>query len=98
MFSNVSICGLVIAYLEKKNNLEILPCLSHFSEVLEIILLIKYILQGNVCNRLLELNAAIVRGLTCCKILARHWASRKIRSTEFPHGGGGVNHIQQVAY
>ena len=54
-------------------------------------------LLGNVCNRLLHLNAAIVRGLTCCKILARHWASRKIRSTKFPLGGE-VNHIQPVAY
>ena len=31
--------------------------------------------------------AAIVRGLTCCKILARHWALRKIWSTKFPWGG-----------
>ena len=52
---------------------------------------------GNVCNRLLQLNAAIVRGLTCCKILARHWALRKIWSTKFPLGGE-VNHIQPVAY
>ena len=44
--------------------------------------------MGNVYNRPLQLNAARVRGLTCCKILARHWALRKIRSTKFPLGGG----------
>ena len=55
--------------------------------------------MGNVYNRPLQLSAAIVRGLTCCKILARHWALRKIRSTKFPLGGGGeVNHIQPVVY
>ena len=46
---------------------------------------------------LLQLNAAIVRGLTCCKIVARHWALRKIWSIKFPLGGE-VNHIQPVAY
>ena len=35
---------------------------------------------------LLQPNAAIVRGLTCCKILARHWTSRKILSTKFRLG------------
>ena len=35
MFSNVIICGQVIAYLENITNLEILPYLLHFSEVLK---------------------------------------------------------------
>ena len=76
MFLKVSVCGSVIAYLDYITNLEILPYLLHFSEVLKTILIIKYFV-GYVCNRLLQLNAAIVRELTCCKILARHWASRK---------------------
>ena len=42
MFSNVIICGSVIAYLENLTNLEILPYLLHFSEVLKRILIIKY--------------------------------------------------------
>ena len=86
-------------YLENITNLEILPYLLHFSEVLKRILIIKYF-EVNVCNRLLQLNAAIVRRITSCKILARHWASRKIWSTKFPlgGGGGGVNHTQPVAY
>ena len=45
-------------------------------------------MEGNICNRLSQLNTAIVRGLTCCKTLARHWASRKIWSRKFPPGGG----------
>ena len=45
-------------------------------------------LWGNVCNRLLQVNAAIARGLTCCKILARHRTLRKIWSTKFPLGRG----------
>ena len=40
MFSMVYICSLVIAYLEYITNLEILPYLLHFSEVLKIIMLI----------------------------------------------------------
>ena len=39
---NVIICGPVIAYLENITNLEILPYLLHFSEVLKRILIIKY--------------------------------------------------------
>ena len=35
-------CGPVIAYLENITNLEILPYLLHFSEVLKRILIIKY--------------------------------------------------------
>ena len=35
VFSNVNICGPVTAYLENINNLEILPYLLHFSEVLK---------------------------------------------------------------
>ena len=42
LFSNVIICGPVIAYLENITNLEILPYLLHFSEVLKRILIIKY--------------------------------------------------------
>ena len=42
LFSNVNVCGPVIAYLENITNLEILPYLLHFSEVLKRILLIKY--------------------------------------------------------
>ena len=38
MFSNVIICGPVIAYLEIITNLEILPYLLHFSELLKRIL------------------------------------------------------------
>ena len=41
-FLNVIICGPVIAYLENITNLEILPYLLHFSEVLKRILIIKY--------------------------------------------------------
>ena len=41
-FLNVIICGPVIAYLENITNLEILPYLFHFSEVLKRILIIKY--------------------------------------------------------
>ena len=44
---------------------------------------------GNICNGLLLGNASIARGLTCCKKLARHEASRKSWSTKFPLGGGG---------
>ena len=40
--SNVNICGPVIAYLENITNLEILPYLLHFSEVLKRKLFIKY--------------------------------------------------------
>ena len=40
--SNVIICGTVIAYLGNITNLEILPYLLHFSEVLKRILIIKY--------------------------------------------------------
>ena len=43
---------------------------------------------GNICNGLLLGNASIARGLTCCKKLARHEASRKSWSTKFPLGGG----------
>ena len=32
---------------------------------------------GNICTGLLLGNASIARGLTCCKKLARHVASRK---------------------
>ena len=42
LFSNVNICGPVIAYLENITNLEILPYLLHFSEDLKRILIIKY--------------------------------------------------------
>ena len=91
----VDICGQVIANLENIINLEILPYLLHFSEVLKRMFIIKH-LWGNLCNRLLQLNAAIVRGLTCCKIIARHLALRKIWSTKFHLGE--VNHIQPVAY
>ena len=42
LFSTVYICGPVIAYLEDITNLEILPYLLHFSEVLKRILIIKY--------------------------------------------------------
>ena len=38
-----------------------------------------------------QLNAAIVRGLTCCKILARHWALRKCG---LQNSLGEVNHIR----
>ena len=44
---------------------------------------------GNICNGLLLGNASIARGLTCCKKLARHEASRKSWSTKFPPGGSG---------
>ena len=43
---------------------------------------------GNICNGMLLGNASIARGLTCCKKLARHEASRKSLSTKFPLGGG----------
>ena len=52
---------------------------------------------GNICNGLLLGNASIARGLTCCKKLARHEASRKSWSTKFPLGGE-VNHIWPLAY
>ena len=38
----VYICGPVIAYLEYITNLDILPFLVHFSEVLKRMLIIKY--------------------------------------------------------
>ena len=41
-FLNVNISGPVTAYLEYITNLEILPYFWHFSEVLKIILIIKY--------------------------------------------------------
>ena len=41
LFSSVNIYGPVIAYLENITNLEILPYLLHFSEVLKRILNIK---------------------------------------------------------
>ena len=52
---------------------------------------------GNICNGMLLGNASIARGLTCCKKLARHEASRKSLSTKFPLGGE-VNHIWPLAY
>ena len=52
---------------------------------------------GNISNGLLLGNASIARGLTCCKKLARHEASRKLWSTKFPLGGE-VNHIWPLAY
>ena len=48
---------------------------------------------GNICNGLLLGNASIARGLTCCKKLARHEASRKSWSTKFPLGGGGKSYL-----
>ena len=45
-------------------------------------------LSGSVCIRLLQLNAAIVRGLTCCKTIVKQWALRKIWPTKFPLVGG----------
>ena len=42
LFSNVIICGPVIAHLENITNLEILPYLLHFSDVLKRILIFKY--------------------------------------------------------
>ena len=42
LFLNVNICGPVTAYLENITNLEIIPYLLHFSEVLKRILIIKY--------------------------------------------------------
>ena len=48
---------------------------------------------GNICNGLLLGNASITRGLTCCKKLARHEASRKSWSTKFPLGGGGKPYL-----
>ena len=42
MFLKISVCSLVIAYLDYITNLEILPYLLHFSEVLNTILIIKY--------------------------------------------------------
>ena len=48
---------------------------------------------GNICNGLLLGNASIARGLTCCKKLARHEASRKSWSTKFPLGGGGKPYL-----
>ena len=45
-------------------------------------------LTGNIRNRLLQGNAATYRGPTCCKMLVRQWASRKIWSTKIPLGGG----------
>ena len=44
-FQNVMICGSVIAYLENITNVEILPYLLHFSEVLKRILIIKYFVR-----------------------------------------------------
>ena len=41
----MSICGPVIAYLENITNLEILPYLLHFSEVLKRIFIIKYFVE-----------------------------------------------------
>ena len=43
VFKIVNICGPVIAYLENITNFEILPYLLHFSKVLKIILIIKYV-------------------------------------------------------
>ena len=40
-FTNVIICGPVIAYLDNITNLKILPYLLHFSEVLKRILISK---------------------------------------------------------
>ena len=42
LLSKVYICSSVIAYLEDIANLEILPYLLHFSEVLKRMLIIKY--------------------------------------------------------
>ena len=42
LFSNIIICCPVIAYLENITNLENLPYLLHFSEVLKRIFIIKH--------------------------------------------------------
>ena len=42
MFLKVSVCGSVIVYLDYITNLEIIPYLLHFIEVLKRILIIKY--------------------------------------------------------
>ena len=44
---------------------------------------------GFYSNRLLQVNASIARGLTYCKILASHWAIRKIWSTKLPLASEG---------
>ena len=42
LFLNINICGPVIANLKDITNLEILPYLLHFSEVLKRMFIIKY--------------------------------------------------------
>ena len=59
VFSKVHICGSVVTYFYDKTNLEIIPFLLHFSEVLKRMQII-IVLWGNVCNRLLHVNAVNV--------------------------------------
>ena len=56
LFLKVHICGTIIAYFNDITNVEILPYPLHFSDCK-----LSYILSGNVYNRLLQVNAAIVR-------------------------------------
>ena len=42
------------------------------------------ILTGKVYHRLLQRNTPTAIWLTCCKILLRHWAFRKLWSTKLP--------------
>ena len=40
--------------------------------------------MGNVYNKLMLCKTVIARELTCCKILVRHFALRKLWSTSLP--------------
>ena len=71
LFSNVHICNAKIAYLDDITNLEILPYILHFSEVMSFTKIITKMLMGNICNWLLQGNGAITRVLAYGKILAR---------------------------
>ena len=69
LFSKVHICDAKIAYLDDIATLEILPYGLH-SSAFHLPKLSK-MLMGNICNWLLQGNAAITRELAYCKILAR---------------------------
>ena len=58
-------------------------------------------LVGNVCNRLLQLNAPLARGLTCLQNTSKMLGFKKSMVYKTPPGGGGgggeVNHIWLMA-
>ena len=98
MFLSFHICGSVFAYVDDITNFVNFSYLLLFYEV--IIYVTDQIfcgvtnVTGYYSNRLLQVNAAVARELTCCKILVRHWAIREKKMVyKIPRGGGGKPYL-----